>query len=1106
MNTKFRTRWFNLTALMLVLSLVMPWAAFADELASGDSLTTLATGGSTLNLGNVGFGSTTSGSVFFAIERSGNGSAVFKEGSSPELTAGTPSSSAVSVTINTSGNTANDNKIAVPSNWSGQTTGTKTSDTARATINVSAVGATCGPKSATVVFTVSGLTNQNNPGNISRSTTVTINWNVVNCQVATSLSVNAASGTYGGTTSLSATLSPAVSGKTIAFSVNGSNVGSASTNTSGVATLSNVSLAGIDANTYASGVGASFAGDSTHLASSSTAILTVNKAAPTVSAAGGMFIYDGTAKPGSGVATGVGGAALSPVTLSYKQGTNNLSGAPVNAGTYTVVATFAGNSNYLPGSDEATITINRADQVIAWSNPAPITFGTALSDAQLNATLTTGDGELTYTPAAGAILGAGTRTLRVDAAQTDNYNAAFAEVEIVVNKANPVITWSNPDAITYGTPLSAAQLNASANVAGNFSYGTVAGTVLNAGTHTLSVTFTPNDTANYNSVTAEVEIVVNKANQVIAWSNPAAITYGTPLSVTQLNATLTTGNGELTYSHNIGDILDAGSHTLTVNAAATDNFNAASKSVTLTVNKATPTVTVTGGEYTYDGTARPATGTVTGVNSQLVASPSLTFTYNNLPDAPVNAGTYAVVGSFAGNNNYTSASGTATIVINKASATVTLGNLSHVYSGQAKAASATTNATGTSSFTFAYTQDGQSVTPINAGTYNVVATLVNDNYYGSATGTMTIAKADATINVQGKTVTYDGNAHGATGTATGVNGENLSSLLSLGDTFTNVPGGTASWSFAGNNNYNGANGTAAIVINKAATTTTVTCAEGPFTYTGSAQTPCSATVTGAGGLDESVAVTYANNIDAGQATASASYPGGDNHLASEGSKTFTIGKAATTTTVTCAAGPFSYTGSPITPCTATVTGPAGLSQSLPVNYSNNVKVGTATASASYAESANYLGSSDSKTFAIGAWRLEGFYQPIGTANSIVQGPTATGDVATAPSADQGTVWNTSKGGSTIPLKFRVFAGTEEKKLVSDVRSFTATKLNACTSGAGGDEVDFTTTGNTALRYDSTEGQFVQNWATPKVTADTCYRVAVTTQDNSVIYTFVRLRK
>jgi uncharacterized repeat protein (TIGR01451 family) len=108
-----------------------------------------------------------------------------------------------------------------------------------------------------------------------------------------------------------------------------------------------------------------------------------------------------------------------------------------------------------------------------------------------------------------------------------------------------------------------------------------------------------------------------------------------------------------------------------------------------------------------------------------------------------------------------------------------------------------------------------SVTPIDAGSYTVTATIDDPNYEGSATDTLVISKADATISVTGYTGDYDGAAHGATGTATGAQSEDLSSLLHLGATYTNVPGGTANWTFDGNTNYNSASGSVSIDIGKA---------------------------------------------------------------------------------------------------------------------------------------------------------------------------------------------------------------------------------------------------------------------------------------------------
>jgi hypothetical protein len=52
-------------------------------------------------------------------------------------------------------------------------------------------------------------------------------------------------------------------------------------------------------------------------------------------------------------------------------------------------------------------------------------------------------------------------------------------------------------------------LNATANVPGNFAYDPTNGTVLDAGTNTLSVIFTPTDTVDYSSATYTVSLVIH---------------------------------------------------------------------------------------------------------------------------------------------------------------------------------------------------------------------------------------------------------------------------------------------------------------------------------------------------------------------------------------------------------------------------------------------------------------------------------------------------------------------------------------------------------------------------------------------------------------------
>jgi hypothetical protein len=116
--------------------------------------------------------------------------------------------------------------------------------------------------------------------------------------------------------------------------------------------------------------------------------------------------------------------------------------------------------------------------------------------------------------------------------------------------------------------------------------------------------------------------------------------------------------------------------------------------------------------------------------------------------------------------------------------------------------------------------------------------------------------------------------------------------LNLGASFTNVPGGTANWVFTDvTGNYNNANGTAAITIDKAPTTTTVTFEPGPYIFR---FTPFTATAqaTGAGGLSLPLPVGYTGNCTyvtiPNGCTATATYAGDPNHLGSSDTKSITI--------------------------------------------------------------------------------------------------------------------------------------------------------------------------------------------------------------------------
>jgi len=227
---------------------------------------------------------------------------------------------------------------------------------------------------------------------------------------------------------------------------------------------------------------------------------------------------------------------------------------------------------------------------ITWPAPDPITHGTPLSAVQLNATVSA-PGTLIYTPGPGYILPAGTHTLWV----TFNPEHATgdaplqAAVSIAVTKAAPVITWPSPADLPWGHTLDASQLNATASVPGEFAYEPAAGEVLEVGTHSLSVAFTPTDVANYEAAQASALIAVFKQTPVLEWRQIEPIVYGQALSGPELCATASVA-GEIAYHPAAGEILSAGSHTLTATFHPADDahYSSVQATATISVAKATP--------------------------------------------------------------------------------------------------------------------------------------------------------------------------------------------------------------------------------------------------------------------------------------------------------------------------------------------------------------------------------------------------------------------------------------------------------------------------------------------------------------------------------------
>jgi PKD repeat protein len=560
--------------------------------------------------------------------------------------------------------------------------------------------------------------------------------------------------------------------------------------------------------------------DTTNYSNVTTSVsLTVNKATTSITWSNPSNITYGTAIS----STQLNAVGSVPGSMSYNPAAETILGA----GTKTLNATFTptDSANYSTSTDSVQINITKVTPAITWNNPSNITYGTALSGTQLNAVSAT-QGTFTYNPVSGTVLGAGARTLNTTLTPVDstNYTTATASVSINVTKVTPTITWANPENITNGTALSATQLNAIGSVPGSFVYNPVSGTVLAAGIHTLNTTFTPTDGTNYTTATASVAInVTEKITPTITWTNPGAITYGTALSGTQLNANSGGIAGFFVYSPASGTVLPAGSHTLNVtfNPTNTATYNSATASVTLNVNKASTSITWSNPTAITYGTA------LSGTQLNAVGSRPGTLVYDPVSGSVLGAGTKTLNVTFTptDSTNYSSATGNVTLIVNKATPTITWNNPANITGGTALSGTQL-NATSATAGTFTY--NPASGTVLAVGTHTLQATLTptdGTNY--------TSVSRSVTINV-----TQLPPIANFTGTPTS---GNTPIVVQFTDSSTNTP---TSWS------WNFGDGDTSTTQNPSHTYT----GEGLFTVT--------LTVTNAGGSNTTSRIDYISTTDA----------------------------------------------------------------------------------------------------------------------------------------------------------------------------------------------------------------------------------------------------
>jgi hypothetical protein len=483
--------------------------------------------------------------------------------------------------------------------------------------------------------------------------------------------------------------------------------------------------------------------------------------------------------------------ATAQVVLQQPTGLSAVAGQADFAGDLTLTATLSSTSGGTPlASEPVTFTIT--------TNAGTSSFGPVSTSAQ---------GVATIVVALPAGIGAGTYTGAVTASfagDTSNQGTTGSG-DLTVAQAAPVITWANPSAIASGTPLGSTQLDASASTAGTFSYSPVAGTVLNAGLgQSLMVSFTPTDSADYTSATTSVSIDVLPAQPAFSLLASPTITYGTAnvtlsgtltaptaipagggVSITLGNVTQTATIGSDGSFSSVFDTHALGAsptaYPISYSLTATTNFAAASGSGSLTVNKATLTVTADNQTRTYGGPDPVYTASYSGfqngetfATSGVTGMPSLTST--DMASSPVGVYTITAAAGTLAASNYTFAFVNGTLTITQAHLAVVADDQPKTYDGTVFTAftahyTGFLNGEDSSVILGAAGFSGAAVTAVNAGSDTITPTIgtlsaTNYDFTAFVNGTLTINQRLASVTPDPASKTYGDPDPTLTGTLT----------------------------------------------------------------------------------------------------------------------------------------------------------------------------------------------------------------------------------------------------------------------------------------------------------------------------------------------------
>jgi len=450
----------------------------------------------------------------------------------------------------------------------------------------------------------------------------------------------------------------------------------------------------------------------------------------------------------------------------------------VGMGTSTITASQASTETSTSATTTTTLTVENIKPVVTdFAVPAK-TFGDAAFS--IVAPTSNSDGIFTYTSSntavatvAGStitIVGGGTSTITAYQAITADYGSATISATLTVSQATTVLSGFSAITKTFGNAAFSI-VAPTTNSNGAFTYtssntavATIAGstvTIVGAGTATITASQASN--ANFTAATTTATMTVSQATTVLTGFSAITKTFGNAaFTITQPT---TNSNGAFTYTSSdtavatitgtTVTIIGAGTSTITASQASTTNFTAGTTTDTLTVNKATPTIssfsaiTKTFGNAAFNLVAPTtnSTGAITYTSSNTavatIAGSTVTI---------VSAGSSTITATQATTANYLAGTITATLTVNKITTVLSGFSVAAKTFGDASfnLVSPTTNSTGTFTYTSSNTAvatiAGTTITIVGGGTSTITASqATNTNYTASSTtASLVVSKATPT--------------------------------------------------------------------------------------------------------------------------------------------------------------------------------------------------------------------------------------------------------------------------------------------------------------------------------------------------------------------------